>query len=67
VTGLTFSVWFCHHHQAYFSTKSVYTQRTDDMPETAEYVHKEWGPFDTWEDVTDWLTDALPIDGLAPL
>jgi hypothetical protein len=37
------------------------------MPETQEYTHREWGPFDTWEDVTDWVCDLLPIDGLAPL
>ncbi len=67
ISGLCISVWYCHHHQAYFASRSRYTQRSNDMPETQEYTHREWGPFDTWEDVTDWVCDLLPIDGLAPL
>jgi hypothetical protein len=66
VTGLNFSVWYCHHHQAYAVTKMIYTERAEGDIELEVMRGVEFGPFDTWEAVCDWLNDEIPIDGLAP-
>ncbi len=65
VSGLTLSVWYCHHHQAYFAIRSRYTQTNDVDLVSDEYDRIEWGPFDTWDDVVDWTMCALPDQGLA--
>jgi len=58
VSGLSLGVWYCHHHQAFFATMMVYTERDGDEPERVAGGNVEWGPFDTPEDVQRWIADA---------
>lgn len=66
VTGWTLSTWFCHHHMAYWLSVQRYTQATDSTFTYDATERREFGPFDTWEDVAEAAWDFLPIDGLAP-
>ncbi len=45
---------------------SGYTQVTGHDFEHDRYIEAEFGPFDTWETVIEWLEEHIPPDGLAP-
>lgn len=57
VTGFTVSVWFCHHHQAWWGVASSYSQTDDVDVSTSEWNPVQWGPFDTWSDVSAWMVE----------
>lgn len=58
VSGVHVSVWYCHHHLAWWATVSSTHQSAQEPIERAGF-EMEWGPFDTFEDVTSWIADRL--------
>lgn len=66
VSGWSVSIWYCHHHQAYWGMVLRYTDSGHQAGAVSESTPVEWGPFDTWEMVQEWIADVAPVDGLAP-
>jgi hypothetical protein len=60
------SVWYCYHHMAYWATVGGYTQHGDQEMTHEPFKSSQLGPFDTWDDIVEWMTEQIPIDGLAP-
>lgn len=62
------TIWFCHHHQAYFANHSTYTETGSGGPieHTSDYV--TFGPFDSSTDVLQWLdSNRAAIETMATL
>ncbi len=59
VAGLSLSVWYCQHHQAWWASAMTYDQQTDGEPVVRHAHSYSWGPFDTAEDVQRWLAKRV--------
>lgn len=61
--------WYCEHHMAWWASVSRWVEAADEHLEVLDQKTMEFGPFDTPEEVRDflmrWLTDGL-VAPLAP-
>lgn len=65
VTGLSVSLWYCHHHQAWWACVDEYLQDRGD-PEYESCRATQFGPFDSTEDVFIWVSRRLEERMIAP-
>ena len=60
--SLYVSVWYCHHHQAWFSRSELLRWNSDE-PEQLGAWQVELGPFDTFFDVVGHVRSVLADTG----
>jgi hypothetical protein len=66
VTGWSVSTWWCHHHQAYWASTFAYVDDTGGETHALDLKRIDFGPFDAWSDVEQWIRESIPLEGLAP-
>lgn len=54
------TVWYCHHHQAYFASSGSFDDTGADELQHRSYQSVEFGPFDNSTDVQHWVQSQLP-------
>lgn len=58
LTEHALTLWYCHHHQAWFGRVSTVTYHSESAATTHHLSEREWGPFDDARDVLAWLVDV---------
>ncbi len=66
VTHLSVSAHWCEHHLAWSCNFHVARQTTDEDLEIRHMEHLAFGPFDSWDDVVDWIMSRLEDPSLPP-
>ena len=56
VSGWHLSVWYCHRHQAWFGTCSEWLEDAPDDPRPFRDASFAFGPFDSFTDVSRWMS-----------
>lgn len=60
------TMWYCHHHQAFFGMHSVYTEDGEDRIRQHTSSSIQFGPFDDVEHVMGWVRIYLDDIKLLP-
>ncbi len=59
VTHFSQSAHYCHHHQAWSCSWSVYREHDEEHMDRLDGALMSFGPFDAPEDVRAWLSQYL--------
>lgn len=61
ITTFSATLWYCHHHQAWFWSSYVLREDGADEPTTLDSRSGELGPFDSREDALACAQRALAV------
>jgi hypothetical protein len=67
VTTWNVQASYCHHHEAWHASTSTTHQTSDAEVRVIHHRSATFGPFDAWDDVTEWVGRHLLDPSVTPL